>query len=112
MPILNIRTKTKIQNNQESEFGEYISSTTIGNICFISEDITKQISGSNLSFKTSKIFEHASLEVYINGLKMSPLFDFIEDEDLSGFSLVSLDNDVVKVLNSKSCILIKYAKVS
>ena len=112
MPILNIITKPKIENNVETEFGDNVSSTTIGNISFMSEDITKQINGSNLSFKTSKPFEHASLEVYINGLKMSPNFDFVENDDLCSFSLISLDNDVVRVLNSRSCILVKYAKVS
>lgn len=112
MPIINILTKTKTESHHESEFGESISSTTIGNISFISEDVTKQINGSNLSFRTSNIFEHASLEVYINGLKMSPNFDFVENDDLSSFSLISIDNDVVKVLNSRSCILVKYAKVS
>jgi hypothetical protein len=53
MPILNIITKPKIENNVETEFGDNVSSTTIGNISFMSEDITKQIDGSNLSFKTS-----------------------------------------------------------
>jgi hypothetical protein len=42
---------------------------------------------------------------------MSSGFDFMENNDLLGFYLISLNNDIVKVLNINSCITIKYAKV-
>lgn len=41
---------------------------------------------------------------------MSPGFDFEENINLNGFSLIFLNSDIVKVLNINSCILVKYAK--
>lgn len=114
MPIINISTSSgtvEIKEEVESEYGESVTSTTIGNVSFISEDITKQINGLNTNFITSYSFIKGSLDVYINGLKMSSGFDFMENNDLSSFYLISLNNDIVKVLNVNSCITIKYAKV-
>lgn len=113
MPVINITTNRgggTVTEEAPTSSGDSIIQTSYGSISFISEDISKQISGSNITFNTSYLFKKGSLEVYINGLKMSSGFDFSENINLSSFSLIFLDSQINKVLNPSSCILVKYAK--
>lgn len=113
MPVINITTNrgggTVIEEGSSST-GDSIIQVSYGSISFISEDLSKQILGINQIFNTSYTFKKGSLEVYINGLRMSPGFDFLEEINLSSFSLIFLDSQLDKVLNQSSCILVKYAK--
>ena len=112
MPVINITTNNggTVIEEGSTETGDSIIQISYGSISFISEDLSKQINGINQSFLTTYSFKKGSLEVYINGLKMSPGFDFEESVSLNSFSLIFLNTDIVKVLNNSSCILVKYAK--
>jgi hypothetical protein len=93
-----------------TNIAEGIVLSTINGISFIEEDLTKQVDGVTNSFSTSFLFLSLSLEVFINGLKMSRGYDFLENTSLDGFSLILTDVPYNKFLPNGSSISVKYIK--
>ena len=117
MPTINIITQrvstgVSISTDITSESSDSIKSTTINGITFIDEDISKQIDISKISFITSFLYVQHSLEVFINGVKLSSGFDFEENSSLNGFSLIEVNANFQKWINASTCILVRYIKSS
>lgn len=112
MPVINLKptSSNSVINENNSTSGDSITNTTISGISFINEELTKQIDIGITTFYTTHQFVQFSLEVFINGIKQSPGFDFNELDTKNGFSLISLTTNYPHWLNSNSCILVKYIK--
>jgi hypothetical protein len=112
MPVINLRptANNSVNNEGNSSCGDLITNTTISGISFIQEELTKQIAPNNINFLTTYNFVGFSLEVFINGIKQSPDFDFIESPEKNGFSLVTLNTNFNHWINNNTCILVKYIK--
>lgn len=106
-------TSSAIVNEQSStNIAEGIVQSTINGISFLEEDLTKQVDGIATSFQTSFQFLSSTLEVFVNGIKMSRGNDFLEDSSGNGFSLVIIDEPFNKFLPKNSSISVKYIKKS
>lgn len=114
MATINIATKKQtgasVTNGVATNLGDAIISTSVGGATFMNEDISKQIGYSGNFFNTSYKFLAHSLEVFINGVKLSPTFDYEENSLLNGFNLIEVNANYSKILNSTACILVKYIK--
>ena len=112
MPVINIKPSpnNSVDSEGSSSSGDSITNTTISGISFVSEELTKQINPGVTTFYTTHQFVQFSLEVFINGIKQSPGFDFNELDTKNGFSLISLTTNYPHWLNSNSCVLVKYIK--
>jgi hypothetical protein len=113
MPVINIITNNAtsgvtITSISPTEFGDPIVSSIINGVTFIQEDISKQIGPSLGVFGTSFAYIAKSLEVFVNGVKLSSGFDFEESLDLHGFSFIELGINFQKWINANTCISIKY----
>jgi hypothetical protein len=117
MPTINIMTRkapagVTITSGVSTELGDVIISSSINGVVFMSEDISKQIGYSGNFFNTSYNYLPNSLEVFINGLKLSPGFDYEENLNLDGFNLIEINANFQKWINAGTCIVIKYIKSS
>lgn len=117
MPTINILTKkapagVTITNGIATDLGDVIISSSINGVVFMSEDISKQIGYSGNFFNTSYNYLPHSLEVFVNGLKLSPGFDYEENLNLDGFNLIEINANFQKWINAGTCIVIKYIKSS
>ncbi len=116
MAIINIVSKKKtgvtITKNEFSDVGEQITTSTINDISFVTEDISKQAVSGYYSFDTTHSFFEHSLEVFINGMRLSPGADYEENTSFNGFSLIQQNADLSKWLGLNSCILVTYIKSS
>ena len=116
MPTINVVTKKKagvvITNNQSSSVGEQITTSSINGVSFVTEDISKQIAPDTYYFDTTHAFVQYSLEVYINGIRLSPNADYEENESFNGFYLIQQNADLSRWLGPNSCILVTYIKPS
>ena len=115
MPTINVTSKKKttpvvITNGVTSSAGDQIITSTINDVSFISEDISKQIVSGNFFFDTTHAFIQHSLEVYINGMRLSPNADYEENSSFNGFELIAQNTDLSKWLGPNSCILVAYIK--
>lgn len=99
-----------VTNGVATNLGDVITSVALSGVTFMSEDISKQIGFSGNFFNTSYKFLGHSLEVFINGMKLSPAFDYEENSELNGFTLIEINANYSKLLNSTTCILVKYIK--
>lgn len=112
MPTISVRTRTSgvTSSSNSSSSGDNVTTVAIGQVSFITEELTSQISSGVTTFYTSNIFLQHTLEVYINGIRLSKDGDYSELVGLNGFSLITNGLDYSKVLNPNSCILVKYMK--
>lgn len=108
MATINVTT-ARISKLESTEYGQEIISTYISGNNYISEDISNQ-TPIGYKFITSYSFFSNSLEVFLNGLKLSSNGDFLEEEDLKSFSLQAIDTDLDNLLSSNPIILIKYIR--
>lgn len=60
-------------------------STFAGTTTFVSEDLSKQVSGDNIIFTTSASYSEGSISVYLNGIYMTRGLDY---EELSSTKIV------------------------
>ena len=92
MPTINVVSKKKtgvtITNGVTSSAGDQIITSEINSVSFVSEDISKQIGSGVYSFDTTHAFIHHSLEVFVNGMRLSPNADYEENTSFNGFSLL------------------------
>lgn len=116
MPTINVVSRRKtgvtIVKNEFSDVGEQITTSTINDISFVTEDISKQTAYGYYSFNTTHSFFQHSLEVFVNGMRLSPGADYEENESFNGFSLIQQNADLSKWLGPNSCILVTYIKSS
>jgi hypothetical protein len=114
MATINVATKKQgkasVTNGVATNLGDVIISSSLAGVTFMSEDISKQIGCSGCFFNTSYKFLAHSLEVFINGIKLSPTFDYEENDLSNGFTLIEVNANYQKLLNSTACILVKYIK--
>lgn len=112
MPIFNITSKPKatITSVPDTSNGTNITNVFIANTPIINEDLSLQIAAGKMTYLTSFKYVKSSLDVFVNGMKLTPIFDYIELDSYLGFSFVELDCDMSKLLNSSSTILVKYIK--
>jgi hypothetical protein len=112
MPTINLTRKqsNSVINEGSSSSGDGIVNTSVGGASFISEDLSKQIAPSNIIFNTSFEYLQYSLEVFINGMKLSVDVDFEENLDKNSFTLKELDIDLNRLLQANSYIFVKYIK--
>lgn len=115
MPTISVTSKKKtapvvITNGISSSAGDQIITSNINNVSFVSEDISKQIISGNFSFDTTYAFIQHSLEVYINGMRLSPNADYEENSSFNGFDLIEQNTNLSKWLGPNSCILVTYIK--
>lgn len=117
MATINVSSKkasagVTITNGVDTNLGNMIISSSINGVVFMSEDISKQIGYSGNFFNTSYKYITHSLEVFINGIKLSPGFDYQENLNSNGFNLIEINANFQKWLNSGTCIVVKYIKTS
>lgn len=117
MPTINVTSKKKttpvvITNGISSSAGDQIITSNINNVSFVSEDISKQIISGSFSFDTTYAFIEHSLEVYVNGMRLSPNADYEENLSFNGFHLIQQNATLSKWLGPNSCILVTYIKSS
>ena len=116
MPTINVVSKKKtgvtITNGVSSSAGDQIITSAINGVSFISEDISKQIASGGYSFDTTHAFIQHSLEVFVNGMRLSPNADYEENTSFNGFSLIQQNADLSRWLGPNSCILVTYIKSS
>lgn len=118
MPTINVVSKkkvdpaVKITNGVTSAAGDQIITSTINSVSFVSEDISKQIAPGVYSFDTTHAFIQHSLEVFVNGMRLSPNADYEENTSFNGFSLIQQNADLSRWLGTNSCILVTYIKSS
>lgn len=117
MPTINITTKkasagVTITNGNATNLGDVIISSSINGVVFMSEDISKQIGYSGNFFNTSYKYIQHSLEVFVNGIKLSPGFDYEENLESNGFNLIEINANFQKWINAGTCIVVKYIKAS
>lgn len=115
MATINVSTKkasagVTITNGEATNLGDMIVSSSINGVMFMSEDISKQVGYSGNFFNTSYKYIQHSLEVFINGIKLSPGFDYQENSNLNGFNLIEVNANFQKWINSGTCIVVKYIK--
>lgn len=112
MPIFNITSKPKavVTEVENTLGGTNITNVSMSGIEIISEDLSLQIASGKIMYLTSFKYVKSSLEVFVNGMRLTPVFDYIELDSYLGFSFVELDYDMSKLLNSSSTILVKYIK--
>jgi hypothetical protein len=114
MPTINVVSRKKtgvtITKNEFSDVGEQITTSTINDISFVTEDISKQAVYGQYSFDTTHSFFQYSLEVFVNGIRLSPGADYEENASFNGFSLIQQDANLSKWLGTNSCILVTYIK--
>lgn len=102
----------KITNGLTSSVGDQIITSAINGVEFVSEDISKQIAPGIFSFDTTYSFIQHSLEVFVNGMRLSPNADYEENASFNGFSLIQINANLSKWLGTNSCILVSYIKPS
>jgi hypothetical protein len=117
MASIHVTTKkasadVKVTNGVATNLGDVIISSTINGVIFMSEDISKQIGYSGIFFNTSYKYIAHSLEVFINGMKLSPGFDYEENSESNGFNLIEVNANFQKWINSGTSIVVKYIKTS
>lgn len=112
MPVINLSKKQQnsVTNEGSSSFGDEIINTFVGGASFITEDLSKQIQPNNKLFNTSFEYMQYSLEVFINGVKLSSDVDFEENSNKNGFELKELTIDFNKMLHINSYIYVRYIK--
>jgi hypothetical protein len=114
MPVINIPTGQDISFSVEkidsSSFGENIIRKTAGGVVYVSEEITKQILPDADIYEATYNFKLNTLEVFINGVKMSFGNDYSENLDQKTFSFLTKNVDLYKYVNSNSCIMINYVE--
>jgi hypothetical protein len=112
MPVINIITgqnnSFSVEKIDSSDYGENIVRKTVGGIIYVSEEITKQILPDADIYETSYNFKLNTLEVFINGVKMSFGNDYSENLDQKTFSFLTKNIDLYKYVNSNSCIIVNY----
>ena len=101
-----------ITNGVNTELGDTVISSSINGVMFISEDISKQIGFSGNFFNTSCRYITHSLEVFVNGMRLSPGYDYQENSNSDGFNLIEINANFQKWINSGTCIVVKYIKTS
>lgn len=104
------RQSNSIIKEGSTTTGDAIVNVTVGGASFISEDLSKQITTNNVVFNTSYVYLQHSLEVFINGMKLSAEVDFEENLDRNGFALKQLNMNFNKILQSNTYLFIKYIK--
>ena len=117
MATINIISKKRtapvtIVNSASSSVGEQITTSTINNVSFVTEDISKQIGPGIYYFDTTHSFVQYSLEVYVNGIRLSPGADYVENSSFNGFEMIEQNATLSKWLGPNSCILVTYIKPS
>lgn len=75
---------------------------------YFSEDISDQISSGVLTYVSTSIFKSSSLEVYLNGILLKPVQDYVEGVDLKSFSINLPTGTFSKYFHSTSTLIIKY----
>lgn len=108
MPTISIVSRPKSEAIESSAYATNIASTVINGVSFISEDLSIQINGSQIVFTTSFPFISLSLDVYLNGVKLSHGFDYRELPNTPGFEFITIDMNFSKILNGNASILVKY----
>jgi len=112
MPTISIVSKPKPAAIESTAGATNITSTIISGVSFIDEDLSIQIAGSPVAFITSFPFISLSLDVYLNGVKLSHGFDYRELPNAPGFEFIVIDMNFSKILNGNASILVKYMKRS
>ena len=115
MATINVVSKKKttpviIIKSESSSVGEQITTSTINSVSFVTEDLSKQILPGIYYFDTTHSFVRYSLEVYINGIRLSPGADYVENISFNGFELIEQNATLSKWLGPNSCILVTYIK--
>ena len=104
------KTGVTIVKNESSSVGEQITTSSINGVSFVTEDISKQTVYGYYSFDTTHAFVQHSLEVFVNGMRLSPGADYEENTSFNGFSLIQQNADLSKWLGLNSCILVTYIR--
>ena len=116
MPTIDIKTKLKpgvtIIQHEQTQLGDSITTSIVNGVSFISEDITKQTENELSSFFTSYRYVPGSLEIFINGMRVTPSFDYVENSESNGFNLIQFDAVYSKWLSKTGTIFVRYIKVS
>jgi len=112
MPTISIVSRPKPAAIESTAGATNITSTIISGVSFIDEDLSIQTNGSPLNFITSFSFVSLSLDVYLNGVKLSRDFDYRELPNVPGFEFIAIDMNFSKILNGNASILVKYIKRS
>lgn len=115
MATINVISKKKskpvtIVNSVSSSVGEQITTSTINSVSFVTEDLSKQIAPDIYYFDTTHSFIQYSLEVYVNGIRLSPGADYMENSSFNGFEMIEQNATLSKWLGPNSCILVTYIK--
>ena len=106
------KTGVTITNGVTSSAGDQVITSAINGVSFVTEDISKQITFGIYSFDTTHAFVQYSLEVFVNGMRLSPNADYEENTSFNGFSLIQYNADFNRWLGLNSCILVTYIKSS
>lgn len=114
MAIINIPISLglSITNEGETDYATNLIRTDNGGIIYINEDITKQVSAGKSDYRTTYNFMASSLEVFVNGMKVSHEFDFTENVAKNGFDFITNGGNFSKWLHATSVIMVKYIKSS
>jgi hypothetical protein len=117
MSTINVSSKkasagVTITNGVDTGLGDMLISSSINGVMFMSEDISKQIGYSGLFFNTSYQYLTHSLEVFVNGMRLSPGGDYQENSNSDGFNLIEANANFQKWINSGTCIVVKYIKIN
>lgn len=114
MAIINIPTSSSLSiiNEGETEYATNLIRTESGGIIYINEDITKQVSAGKSDYRTTYNFVSSSLEVFVNGMKVSHEFDFTENAAKNGFDFITYGGNFNRWLHATSVIMAKYIKSS
>jgi hypothetical protein len=94
----------------DTSYGQSIIEITANGIVHIEEDLSIQLVPSLASYSTSYKFVAATLEVYLNGYKLTQEVDFDESTTLDGFTFNIIDADLAEWTSETASILVKYIK--
>lgn len=112
MAIINIPASSSLSviNEGETDYATNLIRTENGGIIYINEDITKQVSAGKSDYRTTYNFIGSSLEVFVNGMKVSHEFDFTENAAKNGFDFITYGGNFNRWLHATSVIMVKYIK--
>lgn len=94
----------------DTVYGQSIIEITENGVVHIEEDLSIQLVPSLYSYSTSYKFVDATLEVYLNGYKLTQEVDFNESTTLNGFTFNIIDADIAEWTSETASILVKYIK--
>jgi hypothetical protein len=114
MAIINIigSSGISIVNEGETDYATNLIRTENGGITYINEDITKQVVAGKSDYRTTYTFLASSLEVFVNGMKVSHEFDFTENASKNGFDFITYGGNFNRWLHGTSVVMAKYIKSS